>query len=97
MENHTACRLCQAKSKSECDYLYGIHDVGKLEAFDFAFKRFKKKRLIDCSKQMSWIENFIHNINFQIKIIHLPRDPRAWFASQKRRNPNLNIEDSSST
>ncbi|MFK8013605.1 MAG: sulfotransferase, partial [Marinicellaceae bacterium] len=93
MENHIACRLCQAKGKSECDYLKGIKKVDNKEAFDFAFNRFKKNRLIDCSKQMDWIKNFINNQNFQSKIIHLHRDPRAFIASQKRRSPELNIQE----
>jgi len=91
MPNHIACRLCQAKGKKQCDYLHGIQDVEISQAFDFAFKRFNKNWLIDCSKQLDWLNIFINSQNYNIKIIHLHRDPRAWFASQKRRNSNIDV------
>lgn len=90
---HVACRLCEAKGKTECEYLYGIDKVAKEDAFDFAFERFHKKHLIDCSKRINWLSNFIRTDTFQIKIIHLHKDPRAWFASEKRRNKKLKIDE----
>lgn len=89
---HVACRLCQAKGRAECEFLYGIDKVAKENAFDFAFERFQKTILVDCSKQLGWLINFIGSNTFQIKIIHLLRDPRAWFASEKRRDRELTID-----
>jgi len=88
-----ACRLCEAKGKPECEFLYGIEKIQKEDAYDFAFERFQKPFLIDCSKDLSWVENFIDCRTFNKRIIHLLRDPRAWFASEKRRNPNFGVEE----
>jgi hypothetical protein len=88
---HVACRLCEAKEKKSCDYLNGIENVDRDEAFDFAFKRFNKSILIDCSKDFSWLDFFIKKGEFSISVVHVLRDPRGWYASEKRRNENLDI------
>ena len=90
---HVACRLCEAKGKKKCKYLHGIENISEEKAFDFAFERFNKQYLIDCSKQLTWLKKFVFSETFQVKIIHLMRDPRAWYASEKRRNNNLKIYD----
>lgn len=91
MSGHVACRLCEAKGMQECEFLYGIDKVAAKNAFDFAFDRFQKTTLIDCSKQLNWLQNFVGSSSFEIKVIHLLRDPRAWFASEKRRSPQLGV------
>ena len=92
MQNHVACRLCEGNGKKECDYLYGIEEIAKEDAFNFAFDRFQGDMLVDASKQLTWLNVFTDSDDFEIKIIHLLRDPRAWFASQKRRDKGLSID-----
>lgn len=93
MQGHVACRLCQAKGLAECEILKGIESIDEAQAFSFAFSRLKANVLIDCSKQISWFERCIrHSENYDIKVVHLIRDPRAWYASERRRNP-MSVED----
>ena len=79
------CSLCHGKGKKECEVLYGIHKKKPDEAFDFAFERTKKNILIDNSKETGWADKFLYHDRFQAKLIHLVREPRGWFASEKRR------------
>ena len=94
MPGHTSCRLCESKGRTSCEYLHGIEKIETKNAFDFAFSRLKKTTLIDCSKWLSWLENFVDDKRFIKKVIHLHRDPRAWYASEKRRNPRLKVTNS---
>lgn len=89
---HIACKLCEAKGKPECERLHGIQRVAVQDAFDFAFSRLEKQVLVDCSKRLDWLERFAGSTSFKVGAIHLIRDPRAWFASLKRRNPDLPVE-----
>ena len=86
-ENHTACRLCEAKGLAECELLHGIEHVDKRLAHDFAFARMKKPILIDSSKYLDWTSQFLDQTRYPIQVIHLIRDPRGWFASERRRTP----------
>lgn len=81
------CRLCQAKGMEECEYLSGLDDVEEKNAHDFAFSRFGKEFIIDNSKRVGWISKFVRpDLDYKIKVIHLIRDPRGYYCSQKRRN-----------
>ena len=93
MPGHIACRLCEAKGKSECEILHGIENVIKEDAHNFAFERFQKKTLIDSSKQLDWVVDFSQESAFQTKVIHLFRDPRSWYASERRRKTHLTVSD----
>jgi hypothetical protein len=84
---HVACRLCEAKGLAECEVLHGIENVPKENAYDFAFERFQKPILCDASKATEWTEGFLGHERYQVKVVHLMRDPRGWYASQRRREP----------
>jgi hypothetical protein len=84
---HVACRLCEAKGRSQCEILHGIENVEEAYAYDFAFERFGKSILCDASKVPDWMVRFLGHRRYQIKVVHLMRDPRGWFASQRRREP----------
>ena len=93
MPGHVACRLCEARSQP-CPIFHDIHSIPLERAFDYAFERLGSNCLIDCSKQLSWISRFAlgengepRENNFDLKVVHLLRDPRGWFASQLRRSP----------
>lgn len=82
---HIICRLCEAKGKSECEILHGYESVSIESAHNFAFDRFQKSVLVDSSKRLDWLAKFVGKADYQIKAIHLLRDPRAWYCSEKRR------------
>ena len=82
------CTLCHAKALDDCEVLRGFRKINASDAFPFAFDCFKDKRiLIDNSKNKAWTERGVQQGQFKVKIIHLLRDPRGWFASQRRREP----------
>jgi hypothetical protein len=84
---HVACRLCEARGKSECEILHGIENVPASQAYDFAFERFGRPILSDASKTLEWTERFLGQDRFEVKTVHLLRDPRGWYASETRRGP----------
>jgi hypothetical protein len=84
---HVACRLCEARGNSECEILHGIENVPREQAYDFAFERFGKPILSDASKLLDWVTLFVGQERFEVKVVHLVRDPRGWYASESRRGP----------
>jgi hypothetical protein len=81
------CRLCQGRGEKKCSVLGDLSKIGIKDAYQHAFEKTGKNILVDCSKQMSWVDNFIGEAAYEVKIIHLLRDPRAWFSSERKRNP----------
>ena len=54
-----SCRLCEAKGLDECEIMGNLCDVPFQEAHTHALNCFKKhgvSTLIDCSKDLDWIE-----------------------------------------
>ena len=87
-EKRRPCTYCQAQGLSACKLLSGFEDVPEANAFDFAFSRLKRKKvLVDCSKRPTWAAQFLANRDFDCKFIHLVRDPRGFYCSEKRRLP----------
>ncbi|MEO0772168.1 MAG: hypothetical protein AAFZ04_03200 [Pseudomonadota bacterium] len=86
-EGHIACRLCEAEGKEACDILYGIENIPADNAHSFAFRRTNADVIVDCSKDIPWLTKAATQQGFDIAVIHLLRDPRAWFASERRRVP----------
>ena len=82
---HVACRICEARAQP-CPIFSGIEHIKVEDAFDFAFARLGVECLVDCSKNLGWIRHFL-NRDYRIKVIHLFRDPRGWFASERKREP----------
>ena len=87
---HVACRLCEAKGQA-CPVFAGIENVPIQKAFDFAFDRLDVHTLVDCSKDFDWIPNFLDK-DYDIRVVHLLRDPKGWFASERKRNP-MSLEE----
>lgn len=67
--------------------MLGVLDgVNAHDAFSWAFTRFKKQVLVDCSKNKDWTDCFLEQRDFDTKLIYLIREPRGWYASQKKRH-----------
>jgi len=80
------CSWCMANGVDPCPILGGIESVPVERAFEFAFARLNRRVLIDGSKTLTWAEKFITSaFKYDICLIHLIRDPRGWYASQRRR------------
>lgn len=78
------CSFCSAKGRSKCPVLDGIEEIPEPDAFKFAFARVGKKVLVDSSKDVDWAGSFA-NSGFDVKVIHVLRDPRGYFFSERRR------------
>ena len=95
----TSCRLCKAKGFDKCKILGDLSAIPQYEAHSYALNCFEKhgvNTLIDCSKDMNWIEEIIQNhepieSNITFKIIHLVREPRGWISSERRRAKTMTI------
>ena len=87
MAGHTICRLCEARGLPDCEVLHGLGGLAPQQAFEQVFKRSGASLLSDCSKQISWCERVLPASGFEVRFIHLVRDPRGWFFSEQRREP----------
>ncbi|MGA3066396.1 MAG: hypothetical protein ABSF29_06060 [Tepidisphaeraceae bacterium] len=85
--DRTFCNLCAARHAPDCEILSGIRQIPRDRAFDFAFDRLGRSILIDSSKRLDWAAHFVNDPRYQVRIVHLLRDPRGWFASERRRTP----------
>src|SRR5215471_4043157 len=91
------CSWCAANGRKECMVLGGIESVPVDEAFPFALVRTSARVVVDVSKTVEWasaqagahIRNLQarREIPYQLRAVHLIRDPRGWYASERRRTP----------
>ena len=93
----TSCRLCEAKGLDQCEIMGDLSTIPALGAHQHALDCFKKHgvhTLIDCSKDLDWIEETVaeNKNNIDFKIIHLVRDPRGWIASERRRIKTMTVQ-----
>ena len=79
------CTLCAARGLRACEVLYDIEMEPADKAFDLAFARAGKRVIVDSSKDLGWTQRFQNSANMEMRIVHLVRDPRGFFASVKRR------------
>jgi hypothetical protein len=87
------CTICWDRGLEACELLHGFEDVPAEAAFEWAFERTRKSALVDTSKVTHWPRQGAASLDdVDIRLIHLVRDPRGWFASRLRRNPALNRE-----
>ncbi len=81
------CSWCAANGDAVCPVLDGLGNVPAEEAFAFAFARVRRPVLVDSSKSLSWTGKFVgKDSRYEICLIHLVRDPRGWYSSERRRH-----------
>ena len=80
------CTLCAAKGLDGCEVLHGAERVPPEQAFAWAFVRTQKPVLVDNSKMLEWTERFLGGKEYDIRLVHVVKDPRNWLASMQRRN-----------
>jgi hypothetical protein len=81
----TPCIVCNARGFGFCEVLSDLGHEPVERAFDLAFARTGKRVVVDSSKDVDWIQSFRGDDTFDIRLVHLVRDPRGFFASAKRR------------
>jgi hypothetical protein len=80
------CAWCYANGRHACEVLAGIEQYAPDRAYELAFSRTRKQILVDTSKTIVWAKQFIApDSRFRAHLIHLIRDPRGWYASERRR------------
>jgi hypothetical protein len=83
-----SCAWCRANGHERCDILSGIERCPPDRGYELVFSRTGKEILVDTSKQQTWAEQFLTpKSHFKTYLIHLIRDPRGWYASERRRHP----------
>ncbi|MDY6951155.1 MAG: hypothetical protein SWE60_06570 [Thermodesulfobacteriota bacterium] len=73
------CLACE-KEKKACPLTRGIDDKNIDQIYDIIFSRIDPQitTLVDASKKPFWAKRFLGNPNYELKFIHLIRDPRAY-------------------
>jgi hypothetical protein len=79
------CALCHAQGLGFCEILSDLEKEPVERAFNLAFARTGKRVVVDISKDIEWIRSFRTDDAVDIRLVHLVRDPRGFFASVKRR------------
>lgn len=71
------CHICQPPEA--CELFHDIKDIPAHDLYETIFSRVPEgiEILIDNSKKPKWFEQFIHDDRYDIRLIHLIRDPRA--------------------
>ena len=86
------CYACG--SENDCKLFAGIDTIPKMEIYEELFHRLGDRQpiLIDASKKPDWCANFVHDERYEIKLLHLIRDPRALARRWTLRSKELGRE-----
>jgi len=93
-KNTRNCFVCG--SVSQCKLFNGIETIPKDKIYETLFFRVAPEVdvLIDNSKKLEWVKQFLPINEYQMKFIHLIRDPRAlvrrWLITYTTFEENLN-------
>lgn len=80
------CAWCHANGREYCEVLTSIELHTPDLAYELIFSRTGKQFLVDSSKRIVWADRFIRpGSRLKVHLIHLIRDPRGWYASERRR------------
>src|SRR5262245_4644926 len=79
------CSFCYASGIESCEVLNDIQRFAPERAHELVCVRAKKQFIIDSSKRLGWAQKLMAKIGLKPYLIHLVRDPRGWYASQRRR------------
>ncbi len=71
------CHICE--DPEVCQLFHGIRQLPKKELYETLFSRVPEgvEMLIDASKKPEWFQSFIDDERYDVRLIHLVRDPRA--------------------
>jgi len=71
------CSLCDGVDS--CSLFHGVDELPKSCLYGTLFSRVddKVEILVDASKKPKWFKNFVDDERYDIRLIHLVRDPRA--------------------
>lgn len=83
-ESTRQCYLCEGETS--CTLLGDMHLLTKEEIYPTLFKRIGNNTnlIVDASKKTAWAKQFLNNKEFEVKFIHLIRDPRALVRKWKQ-------------
>lgn len=93
-KNTRNCFICG--SVSQCKLFKGIETVAKDKIYETLFSRVAPEVdvLVDNSKKLEWVQQFLPLAEYELKFIHLIRDPRAlvrrWLITYTTFEENLN-------
>ncbi len=82
------CTVCAAKGLDECAVLSGIEHQPPEDAFATLSARTGRRAIVDNSKVIAWTQKFMASGQQDLRLVHVLKDPRGWYASVRRRNPS---------
>lgn len=76
-QKQAQCYICNGLNG--CSLFHGIDKLPKSELYETLFSRVDDKIdvLVDASKKSAWFKDFVGDERYDIRLIHLVRDPRA--------------------
>jgi hypothetical protein len=81
------CAWCAGQGRTECEALHGIELAPPESAYDFVLDRLNADTIIDTTKKIDWVSKYANSRRgYDVKFLHLMRDPRGWYESRKRRS-----------
>jgi len=86
------CRLCEEK-KRKCPFFHDVVQTKPRNIHELIFARSGNSLIIDNSKTIAWSKKIVPEGRFQVKYIHLLRDPRAIAYSLQLRDRPADIAD----
>lgn len=87
-----SCYICGEYCK--CELFRGVSQEAKSNLYEILFSRVDNsvQFLVDASKKPKWFRDFVDDDRYDIKLIHLIRDPRALARRWLIRIPELGTE-----
>ncbi len=85
------CALCEMLEQP-CPYFYDVHSRHPKDIHTVLFRRTGKRVLVDNSKRIKWARKFLGEDRYDIRYIHLIKDPRAIYYSLRVRNRPATLE-----
>jgi hypothetical protein len=79
------CAWCEVNGVRPCSVLGDVAEVPVASAFEHAFERTGAATLVDSSKDIAWARRFAEK-GYDVRFVHVMRDPRGWYASEHRRS-----------
>ncbi|WP_428375396.1 sulfotransferase [Lichenicoccus sp.] len=86
------CTLCAGRELESCVALHDAQTQPPEAAYAFASRRLEGKLLVDTSKDLGWVGQFVKDPATQASLVIVVRDPRGWIASVRRRRQNALAE-----
>jgi len=94
-KGQSEARCYKCNNLNSCDLFSGVDRMPKKDLYEELFLRVNEEVevLIDASKKPKWFKDFVGDVRYDVRLIHLIRDPRAlarrWLMRFEEKNIGL--------